>query len=124
MTAVRFGQRVKRLRELRGWTQKDLADNADISQGHISSIELGRTSNAGLETIQKLVETLETSADYLLGRENDRRPHPHSVLDSLTEEEAELVQTYQELRPPIRQKLVDLLRIVYQSPDSRSEDTV
>lgn len=37
-----FGVRIRRLRELKGWTQEFLAERLDISRNYLSRIERGK----------------------------------------------------------------------------------
>ena len=48
-----FGDRVRELRDQRGWSQEYLADAADLHRTHISLIERGQRS-VRLETIERL----------------------------------------------------------------------
>ncbi|MYT34259.1 MULTISPECIES: helix-turn-helix transcriptional regulator [unclassified Streptomyces] len=41
---ARFGERLRRLREERGWTQEELADRTGYSDTHVSAVETGRRS--------------------------------------------------------------------------------
>ena len=41
--ALRFAVQIRRWRQRRGWSQLDLAGRADVSQRHLSFLELGRT---------------------------------------------------------------------------------
>lgn len=51
---------VREARTLRGMSQQELADKANLTQGEISRIETGRFSPR-LETLMKLAQALETS---------------------------------------------------------------
>ena len=59
------GKRIQDARKAIGMTQADLADKLDISVSHMSSIETGR-ANFGVETLMKITEILQVSADSLL----------------------------------------------------------
>ena len=59
------GKRIQDARKASGMTQADLADKLDISVSHMSSIETGR-ANFGVETLMKITEILQVSADSLL----------------------------------------------------------
>ncbi|WP_153944977.1 helix-turn-helix domain-containing protein, partial [Acinetobacter baumannii] len=62
-----IGERVKKLREKRGWTQLDFAKKLGISNSVLSRIENGEKKNVEDYLVKRLAETLEISADYLLG---------------------------------------------------------
>lgn len=54
---LRFGERLRKLREKSGFSQEDLADAAELHRTHISLIERGQRS-VRLETIEKLAIAL------------------------------------------------------------------
>lgn len=59
------GGRVTYLRKLKGWTQEELAEAADVSVQFISSVEQGRT-NVRSDYIVMLARVLEVSVDFIL----------------------------------------------------------
>lgn len=50
-----FGQRIKSLRDVRGWSQSDLSHEAEMDVGYIGKIERGQV-NPGLIYITKLAQ--------------------------------------------------------------------
>ena len=62
---LQFGQRVKRYRQLRGISQEDLADLADLHRNYVSQIECGRR-NLSLLNILKLARALRIPASKLI----------------------------------------------------------
>lgn len=60
------GDRVRELRAKRGMTQADLAYVSRVSAQQLNAIEGGRR-DLQLRGFKALVESLKTSADYLLG---------------------------------------------------------
>lgn len=60
-----IGQNVQKLREQRGWSQKELARHADLSQGQVSLIERG-TGNPTIESLNKLSVALGVAAIVLI----------------------------------------------------------
>ncbi|MCL2861399.1 MAG: helix-turn-helix domain-containing protein [Firmicutes bacterium] len=58
--------RIKELREEKGLTQKQLANQIGVDQRTISSYEIGHTE-PDIKTIRKLCKIFDVSADYLLG---------------------------------------------------------
>ena len=83
--------RIRTLRESRGWTQTDLADHTGLSKGQIYRIEKGK-SETSAETITKIAEALEVRPDYLLGLIDD--PQGRITEKDLTEAEARLLNAY------------------------------
>ncbi len=60
-----LGDNIKRLRRDKAWTQGDLSDKTGIKLGHISKLERDE-SDPKLETIYKLMNAFNCSADALL----------------------------------------------------------
>jgi transcriptional regulator with XRE-family HTH domain len=52
-----MGQRIKRMREQRGWTQTELADLVGVTVSAVSQWELDQTENVKLLPLAKLFET-------------------------------------------------------------------
>lgn len=76
--------RLKQIREMRGWTQEQVADRLNISIGTLSGYERGyRRPDA--EMLRRLAETYGTTADYILGRTSN--PNPRSSAYALIEDE-------------------------------------
>ena len=66
---MQFGERVRRLREQRGWTQKQLADRLDVSVSYISKVERERLhfgDYPSAKFIHKLADELAGDEDELL----------------------------------------------------------
>ena len=67
-----YGQRIKELREERGWSQAKLAERMNCVQKTISRYELEQ-ADLGTEVLLKFCEVFETSSDYILGIEGKYR---------------------------------------------------
>jgi HTH-type transcriptional regulator, competence development regulator len=83
-----FGERLKHLREKKKqknpkWTQEYVADLVGVARPTYTAYERG-TKQPQLETVNKLADLFEVSADYLLGRTNE--PYGHAS-ETRTEEE-------------------------------------
>jgi len=61
-----IGERIKRLREKKGYSITELARLADISKSYLSQLERGMQSNPSLQFLKKVAIPLDTSLDYLL----------------------------------------------------------
>jgi len=61
------GQRIKRLRERKGWTQLELAAQLNINNSVLSRIESGHRP-VDDELLVRLADLFGTTTDYLLGR--------------------------------------------------------
>ena len=62
---ILFGQRLKKFRKDRGWSQEQLALECDLDRTYIGGIEQGRR-NVGLVNICKLAEALTVTPGKLL----------------------------------------------------------
>ena len=60
-----MGQKIKRARERKGYTQEELAERVNLSVQHISVIERGIKAPR-LETFLNIANDLDVDADYLL----------------------------------------------------------
>ena len=78
--------RIKELRIKNGWLQSELASRLNTGKNTVSRYETGQRQ-LDPETILKLCEIFDVSADYLLGRA--ALPSP-----ALSEEETELVLAF------------------------------
>lgn len=74
-----FGARVRELRRINGWTQKELADRcgytSDTSNSTINKIESGK-SDISLTKLLSLAQVFDVSVSYLMGdgsSEKDRK---------------------------------------------------
>ncbi|MDE7322422.1 MAG: helix-turn-helix domain-containing protein [Lachnospiraceae bacterium] len=63
-----FGRRLQKYREMKGYSQEELAEKIDCSAIFISGIECGKKSPS-LKTLMNLANSLNVSADILLGGE-------------------------------------------------------
>lgn len=103
--------RLKELRNEKGLNQKTIAACLNITQQTYSDYETGRT-NPDINTLISISNILETSIDYLLGREDDfgnvvihtEKPAP------LPQDEQELLSIYQALSPAHRSQILEYAR--------------
>lgn len=61
-----FGKRLAALRKQKGMSQYDLAGQLDLSRGQLSNYEL-ETREPDFETLRRITNYFDVSADYLLG---------------------------------------------------------
>jgi transcriptional regulator with XRE-family HTH domain len=61
-----MGQRIKRLRESRKWTQSHIADLVGVTVSAVSQWELDQTENVKLVPFLRLAKVLETDPHYLV----------------------------------------------------------
>ena len=67
MSCNRLADRVRDLRESRGWTQQQLADMVGLPQPRICEIETGTVKSPRIDTLQKLASVLGASLGDLCG---------------------------------------------------------
>jgi|ERR1700730_5226644 transcriptional regulator with XRE-family HTH domain len=65
------GRRIRRKRQMLGWSQGDLARRMAMRQSQLSRLERGEFKHIDLEQLRQLIEVLQTSADFLLARSDD-----------------------------------------------------
>lgn len=66
---MKLPQRVRALREKKGWTQNHLAVVSKVSQPVIWRLENGLIRNPTASVVQRVARALEVSADFLLREE-------------------------------------------------------
>ena len=74
-----YYNRIKEIREDKGYTQKDIAYILHTTQQQYSKYELG-IQIIPLEKMNILANFYNTSIDYLIGRTDIRKPYPKSIL--------------------------------------------
>lgn len=101
-----LGERIRRYRESRAWSQEQLARKSGISRGHISVIELRKESHPRTDVLLKLarafdipVEDLYEAAGYETGeREGRREETPEEILERLRVAQPVSIPVYLDFR--------------------------
>ena len=96
-----IGERVKYLRERRGLTQVQLAQQVGISQGSLSLIERNKTEVPAGSTLASLCKVLRTTPDFLIAGAGD----PDSIESAM--QEHELVFLWRELPEEARRLVLE-----------------
>jgi HTH-type transcriptional regulator, competence development regulator len=65
-TEIAVGIHLKKLREARGWTLRDVQEKTGISSGHLSLIENGQVKNPSPSVLNRLAGAFEIAPDSLL----------------------------------------------------------
>ena len=66
-----LGDRIKRQREKRGWTQTELAELASVNQALISRLESKTSASTNSDVLKRLAQVLGCTTDYLVGMHED-----------------------------------------------------
>lgn len=91
---MNVGERIIKLREKRGWSQRELSRRIDINVSVMNRIESGERPVKDQELL-KLSNVLEVSTDYLLGKEDSENDNLFFFdMDGLTPEEIEDIKEH------------------------------
>lgn len=77
-----IGIRIRKQRELLGYTREDLAEMLDVSVKFCSDIELG-VKGMSLNTLANISKTLCISTDYILFGESGNNRSEHIIFNNL-----------------------------------------
>lgn len=110
-----LGTRIKQLRIERGLTQQDIATRLGMGRSNFGHIENDRVTPTS-EDLQKLTDILQTTADYLLGRESYEESIPDWAtykdkrdFKKLLEEDGELMFDGVPMSKDDRRRVMDVL---------------
>jgi transcriptional regulator with XRE-family HTH domain len=76
------GQRLKQLRELKGFSLSAFAGEAGVSKSYLAKLERGEIENPGLQTLQVIAATLKITLADLLAPASVDAPPPSSAAGS------------------------------------------
>lgn len=104
--------RIRELRQARGWRQQDLADKLHLKKNTISRYETG---SLGLDAddISTLCDIFGCTADYLIGRSDV----PYSAVAA---EDAQLLEVYHSLPLEIRRAVDGLMAPYRQAAEQKT----
>ncbi len=83
--------RLKALREARGWSQRELSRRCNLAENMISKYEIGNAEPTA-SNLKTICDVLEISIDYLMGASD--QPRRWLELSALDVEEDRIVQIY------------------------------
>jgi HTH-type transcriptional regulator, competence development regulator len=81
------GERIRELREKRGWSQREFTKRVGINYSVVNRIELGKRPVEDHE-LATIADVFGVTTDYLLGRTKD--PHGYTSEAAKTENEEEI----------------------------------
>lgn len=99
---ILLGEKVKRLRKMRGYTQEKFAEMIDITPRNLNRIESGQNFVTS-ETLDKILSTLNVSADVLfsyehLKEEKEMLEEMYSFIEKMKYKSSQLEKAYRILR--------------------------
>lgn len=103
------GKRIVKLREHRGWSQRELANRVDLNASVMNRIELGERPIKDHE-LNKIATTLEVTTDYILGRSESPYQTEEDEFQTFIED-PDLQRWYKELPKSKEEDLRRLRRI-------------
>lgn len=107
-----LGDRLRELRETRGWSQKYVAAKLTIKQSSTyANWEYG-IRDPDTETLARLADLFEVKTDYLLGRDNSKDMLPRDQTNSVLREIAEKYNINLE-DPGKIEKLEQIIQLVF-----------
>lgn len=114
------GERIKKVREAKGWTQETLADESKVSRGFLSEVEK-HGKNISLDLLLRIANALGASVGYLATGEGEQLGERKPVVIPL-----ELSQAAEELRLsyPETLELLDAYNSVVARRSNRSKGTM
>ncbi len=101
------GERIADLREQRGWTKAELAQQVDVDASTVGRIESGETQKIGNDLILRLAKIFGVSTDFILGLSDEPEPKNFSIGElGLTIEAAKKIYTG-EIDPDVLNMLLE-----------------
>ena len=98
----KLGQKIKQIRQSKGYTQDILAEMVDCNISHISNIENNHTK-VSLNALLSIANALDTSIDYLLSNQYD---NPSLALDN------EILRLLKSCDTAKKEKLIKIIEIL------------
>ncbi len=114
-------ENLKKIREERKLTKKEVCENTGISERAYLTYEFGEREPK-ISVIEKLADFYGVTTDYLLGREP--APNPFADLDFSEDDEAEVIAKYMSLPPEIRACMLDVLVQLGEAAKKRQNKSV
>lgn len=102
---MKLGDKIKKMRKDRKWSQADLADKLSIHVTHVSRIETERFTPS-LDLLKKLAEVFEVTTDYLI-YEDMENVGPINLKDKTLFEKMKLVDDLEEKDRSIIHGVID-----------------
>lgn len=115
-----IGQKIKQLRILKGLTQEELADRAELSKGFISQVERDLTSPS-IATLMDILQCLGTTISDFFNDEKEEQV-VFSQEDYFEKTDTELLNTIQWIIPNAQKNRMEPIRIKLEAGGSTYPD--
>ena len=93
-----IGKKIKRYRKAKSWTQTDLSEKADVTQGYISDIEKGK-ARLNVDAFVSICNALEISTSDVLKDQEKVKPIDTKLLLAISQldpkDRMKLFETYE-----------------------------
>ncbi len=103
-TNILLGRRIKTLRTMKGWTQQELGNQADVNYKFVGEIERGQ-QNPSFNTLVKVATALEVELPELFRFEQE--------ISDRKEIETRITEIINKLSDDALHKILILLRVLY-----------
>lgn len=77
-----LGERIRLLREMKGWTQGDLERESGVEQSSISNYESGKRAGVPLANIMRIADALGSPIQFLAYGREWKKPESSSGLNA------------------------------------------
>jgi transcriptional regulator with XRE-family HTH domain len=114
-------EKIKKLRQQKGWSQTQLANKMGVRSQHISRYERGN-SNPSAETLSKFAEIFGVSVDYLLS-EDEETTNTYKIKDKQLQRYFEEVDNLDDEDKNAIKNLIDAVLIRKKVKNLTSEQT-
>lgn len=110
-----FGERLKRVREAKGWSQERVGFELEVTKATVSKWETGRAEPSldNLAKIHRLFHGAGGTLDHLVADQariaDEQAVYPLPRLRAESDEEVSLLTRFRELKPKQRKGLLELL---------------
>lgn len=75
-------ERLKQVRQLRGFTLEQLGNKSGVSKWCISNMERGKTKNGKFDNLDAICRALNISVDYITTKIDEIRPYDYNILNN------------------------------------------
>ncbi|SFX78272.1 Transcriptional regulator, contains XRE-family HTH domain [Thermoactinomyces sp. DSM 45891] len=92
-----FSERLRKLRELRGWTQKEVAEALHVDRKTVTGYESSGRTPRERDILVNLVKLFNTTSDYLFGITDDPSPRREQTMEEKLENDPYLQEILKQI---------------------------